>query len=213
MCIRDRAVDSGGEDGVTDNAYKFWRKCRRDGLGKKIFLFKGDSLRRSKLITRTFPDNTDRSTRRAKAAGDVPLYLLQTDALKDQVNNALWRESPGPNYVHFPKWLGSWFYDELTYEERSPDGKWSKPGRGPNEAFDLLVYADALVILHGYEKIKWPDAPEWAKRTTWIEESPSETGEVSSTLPAKTTHSRKKRKANNPDVENNPWTTSSGGWV
>ncbi|MBE0135107.1 phage terminase large subunit family protein [Klebsiella michiganensis] len=213
MRLMAMAVDSGGEDGVTDNAYKFWRKCRRDGLGKKIFLFKGDSVRRSKLITRTFPDNTDRSTRRAKAAGDVPLYLLQTDALKDQVNNALWRESPGPNYVHFPKWLGSWFYDELTYEERSPDGKWSKPGRGPNEAFDLLVYADALVILHGYEKIKWPDAPEWAKRTTWIEESPSETGEVSSTLPAKTTLSRKKRKANNPDVENNPWTTSSGGWV
>ncbi|MBL1759174.1 phage terminase large subunit family protein, partial [Klebsiella pneumoniae] len=142
MRLMAMAVDSGGEDGVTDNAYKFWRKCRRDGLGKKIFLFKGDSVRRSKLITRTFPDNTDRSTRRAKAAGDVPLYLLQTDALKDQVNNALWRESPGPNYVHFPKWLGSWFYDELTYEERSPDGKWSKPGRGPNEAFDLLVYAD-----------------------------------------------------------------------
>lgn len=213
MRLMAMAVDSGGEDGVTDNAYKFWRKCRRDGLGKKIFLFKGDSVRRSKLITRTFPDNTDRSTRRAKAAGDVPLYLLQTDALKDQVNNALWRESPGPNYVHFPKWLGNWFYDELTYEERSPDGKWSKPGRGPNEAFDLLVYADALVILHGYEKIKWPDAPEWAKRTTWIEEITSETGEVSSTLPAKTTHNRKKRKANKPDVENNPWTTSSGGWV
>lgn len=213
MRLMAMAVDSGGEDGVTDNAYKFWRKCRRDGLGKKVFLFKGDSVRRSKLITRTFPDNTDRSTRRAKAAGDVPLYLLQTDALKDQVNNALWRESPGPNYVHFPKWLDSWFYDELTYEERSPDGKWSKPGRGPNEAFDLLVYADALVILHGYEKIKWPDAPEWAKRTTWIEESTSETGEVSSTLPPKTTHSRKKRKANKPDVENNPWTTSSGGWV
>lgn len=213
MRLMAMAVDSGGEDGVTDNAYKFWRKCRRDGLGKKVFLFKGDSVRRSKLITRTFPDNTDRSTRRAKAAGDVPLYLLQTDALKDQVNNALWRESPGPNYVHFPKWLDSWFYDELTYEERSLDGKWSKPGRGPNEAFDLLVYADALVILHGYEKIKWPDAPEWAKRTTWIEESTSETGEVSSTLPPKTTHSRKKRKANKPDVENNPWTTSSGGWV
>jgi phage terminase large subunit GpA-like protein len=94
MRLMAMAVDSGGEDGVTDNAYKFWRKCRREGLGKKIYLFKGDSVRRSKLITRTFPDNTDRSTRRAKAAGDVPLFLLQTDALKDQVNNALWRESP-----------------------------------------------------------------------------------------------------------------------
>ncbi|HDP7395387.1 TPA: phage terminase large subunit family protein, partial [Escherichia coli] len=169
MRLMAMAVDSGGEDGVTDNAYKFWRRCRRDGLGKRIYLFKGDSIRRAKLITRTFPDNTGRTGRRAQAAGDVPLWLLQTDALKDRVNNALWRDSPGPGYVHFPDWLGSWFYDELTYEERSSDGKWSKPGRGANEAFDLMVYAEALVILHGYEKIRWPVAPEWASRETWLE--------------------------------------------
>ncbi|WP_165471177.1 phage terminase large subunit family protein, partial [Escherichia coli] len=169
MRLMAMAVDSGGEDGVTDNAYKFWRRCRRDGLGKRIYLFKGDSIRRAKLISRTFPDNTGRTGRRAQAAGDVPLWLLQTDALKDRVNNALWRDSPGPGYVHFPDWLGSWFYDELTYEERSSDGKWSKPGRGANEAFDLMVYAEALVILHGYEKIRWPDAPEWASRETWLE--------------------------------------------
>ncbi|EOX5460972.1 phage terminase large subunit family protein, partial [Escherichia coli] len=117
MRLMAMAVDSGGEDGVTDNAYKFWRRCRRDGLGKRIYLFKGDSIRRAKLISRTFPDNTGRTGRRAQAAGDVPLWLLQTDALKDRVNNALWRDSPGPGYVHFPDWLGSWFYDELTYEE------------------------------------------------------------------------------------------------
>ncbi|WP_105492008.1 phage terminase large subunit family protein, partial [Escherichia coli] len=175
MRLMAMAVDSGGEDGVTDNAYKFWRRCRRDGLGKRIYLFKGDSIRRAKLITRTFPDNTGRTGRRAQAAGDVPLWLLQTDALKDRVNNALWRDSPGPGYVHFPDWLGSWFYDELTYEERSSDGKWSKPGRGANEAFDLMVYAEALVILHGYEKIRWPDAPEWASRETWLECVPDST--------------------------------------
>lgn len=54
MRLMAMAVDSGGEDGVTDNAYKFWRRCRRDGLGKRIYLFKGDSIRRAKLITRTF---------------------------------------------------------------------------------------------------------------------------------------------------------------
>ncbi|MSK69964.1 phage terminase large subunit family protein, partial [Escherichia coli] len=175
MRLMAMAVDSGGEDGVTDNAYKFWRRCRRDGLGKRIYLFKGDSIRRAKLISRTFPDNTGRTGRRAQAAGDVPLWLLQTDALKDRVNNALWRDSPGPGYVHFPDWLGSWFYDELTYEERSSDGKWSKPGRGANEAFDLMVYAEALVILHGYEKVRWPDAPEWASRETWLECVPDST--------------------------------------
>lgn len=180
MRLMAMAVDSGGEDGVTDNAYKFWRRCRRDGLGKRIYLFKGDSIRRAKLISRTFPDNTGRTGRRAQAAGDVPLWLLQTDALKDRVNNALWRDSPGPGYVHFPDWLGSWFYDELTYEERSSDGKWSKPGRGANEAFDLMVYAEALVILHGYEKIRWPDAPEWASRETWLECVPDSTEPSSS---------------------------------
>ncbi|HHN9938148.1 TPA: phage terminase large subunit family protein [Escherichia coli] len=211
MRLMTMAVDSGGEDGVTDNAYKFWRRCRRDGLGKRIYLFKGDSIRRAKLITRTFPDNTGRTGRRAQAAGDVPLWLLQTDALKDRVNNALWRDSPGPGYVHFPDWLGSWFYDELTYEERSSDGKWSKPGRGANEAFDLMVYAEALVILHGYEKIRWPDAPEWASRETWLECVPDSTEPSPTPEPVSTPVKKQKRKKTVTD-DVNPWLTS-GGWL
>ncbi|HCN8186561.1 TPA: phage terminase large subunit family protein [Escherichia coli] len=211
MRLMAMAVDSGGEDGVTDNAYKFWRRCRRDGLGKRIYLFKGDSIRRAKLITRTFPDNTGRMGRRAQAAGDVPLWLLQTDALKDRVNNALWRDSPGPGYVHFPDWLGSWFYDELTYEERSRDGKWSKPGRGANEAFDLMVYAEALVILHGYEKIRWPDAPEWASRETWLECVPDSTEPSPTPEPVSTPVKKQKRKKTVTD-DVNPWLTS-GGWL
>ncbi|HBB6526379.1 TPA: phage terminase large subunit family protein [Escherichia coli] len=211
MRLMAMAVDSGGEDGVTDNAYKFWRRCRRDGLGKRIYLFKGDSIRRAKLITRTFPDNTGRTGRRAQAAGDVPLWLLQTDALKDRGNNALWRDSPGPGYVHFPDWLGSWFYDELTYEERSSDGKWSKPGRGANEAFDLMVYAEALVILHGYEKIRWPDAPEWASRETWLECVQDSTEPSSSPEPVSTPVKKQKRKKTVTD-DVNPWLTS-GGWL
>lgn len=211
MRLMAMAVDSGGEDGVTDNAYKFWRRCRRDGLGKRIYLFKGDSIRRAKLITRTFPDNTGRTGRRAQAAGDVPLWLLQTDALKDRVNNALWRDSLGPGYVHFPDWLGSWFYDELTYEERSSDGKWNKPGRGANEAFDLMVYAEALVILHGYEKIRWPDAPEWASRETWLECVQDSTEPSSSPEPVSTPVKKQKRKKTVTD-DVNPWLTS-GGWL
>lgn len=211
MRLMAMAVDSGGEDGVTDNAYKFWRRCRRDGLGKRIYLFKGDSIRRAKLITRTFPDNTGRTGRRAQAAGDVPLWLLQTDALKDRVNNALWRDSPGPGYVHFPDWLGSWFYDELTYEERSSDGKWSKPGRGANEAFYLMVYAEALVILHGYEKIRWPDAPEWASRETWLECVPDSTEPSPTPEPVSTPVKKQKRKKTVTD-DVNPWLTS-GGWL
>ena len=57
-------------------------------------------------------------------------------------------------------------FDELTYEERGQDGKWRKPGKGNNEAFDLFCYAHAIAILRGYERIKWGDednVPYWAK--------------------------------------------------
>ncbi|MBW9401000.1 phage terminase large subunit family protein [Leclercia sp. EC_58] len=211
MSLLAMAVDSGGEDGVTDNAYEFWRRCRRDGLQRKVWLFKGDSQARAKLITKTYPDNTGRSTRRAKAAGDVPLYLLQTNALKDRINNALWRDVPGPNYVHFPDWLGGWFYDELTYEERSADGKWTKPGKGANEAFDLMVYAHALVILHGYEKIKWPDAPEWACRESYLVVEPSPDAPAVAPVPV-AKPSVLEPKATKPARES-AWSSSSGGWV
>ncbi|SUW63285.1 Bacteriophage tail assembly protein [Buttiauxella agrestis] len=157
------AVDSGGEDGVTDNAYKFWRRCRRNGDGKRVYLFKGDSSTRAKLITRTYPDNTNRSDRKAGARGDVPLYLLQTDKLKDSIHNNLKRETAGPGFIHFPDWIGEWFYDELTYEVRATDGKWRKPGNGANEALDLFCYGHALAVLRGYERIKdWSKPPSWA---------------------------------------------------
>ncbi|SUG69519.1 phage terminase large subunit [Salmonella enterica subsp. enterica] len=48
-------------------------------------------------------------------------------------------------------------------KERSADGKWKKPGRGNNEALDLMCYAHALAILRGYERINWEKPPGWAR--------------------------------------------------
>lgn len=211
MPVLAMAVDSGGEDGVTGNAYEFWRQCRRDGVHKRVYLFKGDSTTRSKLITKSLPDNTDRPNRRAEARGDVPLYLLQTNMLKDRISNALQRDTPGANYVHFPDWLGEWFYDELTYEERGTDGKWAKPGKGANEAFDLMVYAHALVILRGYERINWEKPPSWAQP---FEQSTPSTHSDPQAMPASSNH--KKPKTTRAKTEDKPsaWVPStSGGWV
>ncbi|EMO5715836.1 phage terminase large subunit family protein [Enterobacter bugandensis] len=162
MGVQWMGVDSGGEDGVTGNAYAFWRRCRKQGLKRRVYLFKGDSKARSKLVNEFYPDNTKRSDRAANARGDVPLWLLQTDQLKDRIAAGLSRETPGPNYIHFPDWLGEWFYDELTYEERGLDGKWRKPGRGANEALDLMCYCHALVVIKGYDGIDWSKPPPWA---------------------------------------------------
>ncbi|WP_419853179.1 phage terminase large subunit family protein [Actinobacillus pleuropneumoniae] len=218
MPILAMAVDSGGEDGVTDNAYKFWRKCRRDGYAKRVYLVKGDSTKRQKLITKTYPDNTARSDRHSSARGDVPLYLLQTDYLKDRINNALTRNTEGANYIHFPDWLGEWFFNELTYEERGPDGKWRKPGKGNNEAFDLFCYAHAIAILRGYERIRWgdeKDVPIWAKlpdiNPNIIRETPIHT-EQAVEIEEKTAKSNP-----NPTKAKNSWLSGggrkTGGWL
>jgi len=211
MPVLAMAVDSGGEDGVTGNAYEFWRQCRRDGVHKRVYLFKGDSTTRSKLITKSLPDNTDRPNRRAEARGDVPLYLLQTNMLKDRISNALQRDTPGANYVHFPDWLGEWFYDELTYEERGTDGKWTKPGKGANEAFDLMVYAHALVILRGYERINWEKPPSWAQP---FEQSTPSTHSDPQAMPASSNHKKPKTTRARKEDKPSAWAPStSGGWV
>ena len=69
------------------------------------------------------------------------------------------RDEVGPGYIHFPRWIGDWFFDELTNEVRTAKG-WDKTGR--NEAIDLFVYADALNILLKGEVINWESPPAWA---------------------------------------------------
>ncbi|MCG6268302.1 phage terminase large subunit family protein [Vibrio furnissii] len=180
MRVKAMAVDHGGEDGVSNNAYAFWRHCRKLKLRKRVYLFKGDSKVRAKTITKTYPDNTGRADRKADARGDVPLHLLQTDQLKDKVQSCLSRETPGPNFVHFPRWLGEFFYEELTYEERGQDGKWRKPGKGNNEAFDLMCYGHALAMILGYEKIDWSAPKAWVApwdenpEVYWPDEQPTQ---------------------------------------
>ncbi|EEY36205.1 predicted bacteriophage tail assembly protein [Vibrio mimicus MB451] len=184
MRVMAMAVDHGGEDGVSNNAYAFWRHCRKLRLNKRVYLFKGDSQKRQKTINKTFPDNTGRADRKAEARGDVPLYLLQTDQLKDRISSCLTRSTPGPNYIHFPRWMGEWFYEELTYEERGQDGKWRKPGKGANEAFDLMCYCHALVMIKGYEKIDWNRPKPWAcdwdnnPEVYWPDAVPTATAEI-----------------------------------
>lgn len=167
MPILAVAVDTGGEGegeaSVTSQAYDWFRRLRSDGLQSRAYLLKGASGKSTSRVRKTWPDNTGRKTRKSKARGDVPLYLLGTDLLKDTVAAMMDRENPGAWYLHTPHWLGRWWYEELTYEVCDPiTGKWSKPGKKANEAFDLLAYDIALGIIIGVEKINWASPPAWA---------------------------------------------------
>lgn len=160
--------DSGGKDGVTDRAYEFWRLLKRKGLADRFMLVKGERpgpQTKKPTVSKSYPDNTGRSDRKARARGDVPVWLLNTTLLKDSVSADMKRDEPGPRYMHYPDWLGVWFYEELIAEVRTDHG-WENPRRARNESFDLYCYGKAaglaLLIENKLQAIDWDDPPAWA---------------------------------------------------
>ncbi|MEM1430016.1 MAG: terminase gpA endonuclease subunit [Pseudomonadota bacterium] len=164
MQIRMMAVDSGGSEGVTANAYEFWRQLRSDGrnLHRRVQLLKGEHAPAAPFVRIGYPD-AERKDRRAAARGEVPVMMLQTNKVKDMVNNMLGRTEPGGGMVFFPAWLPDWWYVELTAETRTAKG-WVNPGNQRNEAFDLLVYCMALAHSSkvNLPLIDWSNPPPWA---------------------------------------------------
>lgn len=158
--VHRTAVDLGGEEGVSDQAYDWWRRLKRTGQASRVMLVKGASGAAAPRIEKRYPDTRKRKDRGA-SSGDVPVWFLNGNLLKDAVWNALTRPAPGPNYVNLPEWLPAWAYEELTSEVRI-DGKWEKIAGRRNETWDLLVYAHAVWIELGGEKIKWEFPPPWA---------------------------------------------------
>jgi phage terminase large subunit GpA-like protein len=154
MPIRLTACDSGGEEGVTDRAYAFYRDLCRRGLSGSFMLAQGClQPHRPQARGACYPATTKRKDRKAQSRGDVPVWFLNTDLLKNIVHNNLGR----PGYLHWPEWLGPWFFDELTAEARRDTGHWERIG-ARNEAFDLYVYAQAALIRLGADRMDW-EAP------------------------------------------------------
>ena len=154
------AVDSGGEDGVTENAYAWWRSLKALGLQHRAMLVKGAPAKDAPLLRETRVGGMG-----GRGKGDVPLFLLNTNMLKDAVHAGLRRATPGPGFIHLPAWVPKAFHDELfNAEVRDPKtGAWSKI-RQRNEAFDLACYIRAVCLRLGVDKIKdWSKAPPWAR--------------------------------------------------
>jgi len=150
-------VDTGGEDGVTERAYAWWRKLRLQGVHKRVCLSKGASAKQAPLFRETFVGG-----RGGKDKGDVPLYLFNPNLIKDTISHGLKRATPGPGYIHLPAWLPRSFFDEIQAEVRNTDGTWMQI-RKRNEALDLAVMVRVGILRLGAEKIRrWERAPLWA---------------------------------------------------
>lgn len=154
MRVKLTVVDTGGEDGVTDKAYTWYRTVRRLGIGNRVMLIKGDGVKGVAMVTEKMQGNP-------KGKGDVPVYFLNTDLLKDAVTSNLKRMEDGPGAYHFPDWLSVAFFDELKAEVRQANGKWMQV-RKRNESLDLCVYILAGCMRMGADKIKWSHPPVWA---------------------------------------------------
>lgn len=161
------AIDSGGRAGVTERAYQFWRKARRDGFASRAILVKGRAGRSdAPRIEKVWPDSGNRRDRKANARGEIPVLLINTITLKDALAADLERTEAGAGYLHLPEWLGQWFFDELTAEVRTPKGWELQHGRR-NEATDLMVYNHAAFLYLKGDKLNWERLPAWAQATQY----------------------------------------------
>lgn len=170
LAIKIVGCDSGGREGVTANAYNFWRSLRDDKLGRhhhrRFHLIKGESAKNAPRRKTHTPDSNQKGPN-AIARGDVPVQFLHSNSLKDQLSSILGRTEPGGAMMRFPVWAPNFFYQQLCAEQRTSKGWENKSGRR-NEAFDLSYYCIGL-CLHPdikFEHIKWDDptkVPGWAK--------------------------------------------------
>jgi phage terminase large subunit GpA-like protein len=158
MAVRLTLLDSGGrairnrpDVQVTARAYEWWRKLKRAGLAHRVAICKGiyaSPGARTQTVSESYPDTSTRVDRNSGARGDVPLYLLNVNALKDVLDGDLKRTEPGPGYVHFPEDLPSSIFDELTAEVRTDRG-WEIASNAEvrNEAWDQLAMDVAANLL------------------------------------------------------------------
>lgn len=170
--------DTGGREGVTNNAYDFYRWVRRqaDGVHGRVFPVKGDSSPKAPRVALSFPDS-QRKDRRANARGEIPVLMLSPNLLKDGLQGMIDRAaeiSPSPikgeddddsktkRSFTWPDYLLERWYHEICIEIRTAKG-WECPPDGRNEAWDLSYYAYGICLHLKCDRIAWDKAPTFAR--------------------------------------------------
>lgn len=164
-------IDSGGN--ATDNVYKFGRINQSRSQGPVVVL-KGDSHDKGDApIMRV--GNKVKVTWRGRPDGKIQLYFVGTHGAKDRVYYGLnqgvlsadLRELQ-PRALLYPKEATQEDFRQLTAEHIQRDdptkrGKWVKPQGQANEQLDLVVYALALAVMEGLDRLS---DEQWAERAT-----------------------------------------------
>ena len=163
MSLKLIGCDSGGKAGVTTKAYDFWRKMKAKGLGNRFVLLKGTGAPTAPHVRLSYPDASNRQNK-AASRGDVPVWMLNSNLLKNEANNRLDVIEQGKGKVRLPKWMPTWLFSELCSEVLKSKG-WEKLAGKRNEAWDLLYYLLGLCMTKFIACHKpgfWADIPVWA---------------------------------------------------
>lgn len=162
MGVRFTACDSGGKAGTTSKAYDFYRRLKRDGLNRRFILLKGDPSPGQPRARISYPDTVHKDMK-SGARGDIPLLLLNSNLLKDDLNGRLDCVTPGNGMYRIPDWMPEELYQELCVEVRTSKG-WENESGHANEAWDLSYYCIGLCVseLLRIEFLDWNNPPPWA---------------------------------------------------
>lgn len=171
MAVKMTFCDSGGREGVTANAYNFYRFLRDNtdpeitsNLHRRFQLLRGSPYKSAPRVQLTYPDS-ERKDRHAGARGEIPVYALNSDLIKDTLDKRLDRQDRAGGRITFAKWLPDNFFIELTVEIRTEKG-WENPKNFRNESWDLLAYCIAATITREINVERpgfWDDPPTWAE--------------------------------------------------
>lgn len=162
MAIKFVGCDSGGKAGVTTMAYNFYRKLRAENRHRRFILVKGDHGPGQPRSRISYPDSSKRDSK-SGARGDIPVLMLNSNLLKDDLNGRLDCMIPGKGMFRIADWMPENIYAELCAEIREPKG-WLNPSGSRNEAWDLAYYMLGLCVseLMRVEALDWQNAPGWA---------------------------------------------------
>lgn len=162
MSIRFVGCDSGGRAGVTSMAYSYYRNLREQNKHRRFILLKGETQPNHPRARITYPDSAKKDMK-AGARGDIPVLMLNSNQLKDDLDGRLDCLEPGKGMFLFPDWLSDSWFSELCTEIRTDKG-WDNVAGHRNEAWDLSYYCIGICVseLLRIEGLNWDDPPGWA---------------------------------------------------
>lgn len=166
MKIFNTAVDIGGNDNATDNAFSWWHAMvAGDAMSKRpalpetaITLIKGGN----RLNARLLPPPTVDAKRQIKGAPQAELFVPNVNRMKDILDARLCRREDGGGFISFPRDVSPAHLAELRAEVKVGE-QWTRDSHTANETWDLYLYAYTVVVRFGGSDASLSWVPDWAR--------------------------------------------------